>query len=208
MFEVKDKFEEVAQIFNPTIDNTSFGEGNVSVDQRNTFMAVGSPKEGSGKVYIYNRPSESLPWQLSDVLFPLNGLANSDEAFGAAVSLTPDSRYLIVGSPNASNIKSRFLGNYDPFTSYAIGDIVKYSNSFWKTNIVIEPQSPAVLFSTFTNYNQLLYDLNLNTLNSEEPLWLLAGNYPFDNIQDVDHFVIRINDGVYQGIVEDDEVVL
>ncbi len=59
---------------------------------------------------------------------------DSNWGFGQSVALSPDGKYLAIGSPHASNIKSKLKGDYNNSISYIQGDIVLYSEQLWKAD--------------------------------------------------------------------------
>jgi len=60
-------------------------------------------------------------------LYPL-----SNSSFGASVAVSPDNRWLVIGTPFASNIPTRFKGALDAVTNYNVGDIVLYAGKLWQ----------------------------------------------------------------------------
>ena len=52
-------------------------------------------------------------------------------------------------------------------------------------------------FNSFVNYDQIIYDLNLDEEGSEDIDSLLAGNYPFTNVT-ADHFLVRVPPLMYE----------
>ena len=52
--------------------------------------------------------------------------------FGNGLAVSEDGRWLIVGAPGASGIRSNFLGEYDPQSQYFVNDIVLFSGQLWK----------------------------------------------------------------------------
>ena len=184
---------------------TNFAES-FSVDERNCLLAVGAPNDEDGKVYVYRRPSESVNWELLQVLEPIT-LYASTQRFGSSVKVSADGKYVIVGAPNASNVKTTFKGTYNQPTDYSAGDIVTYQNSYWSADTAIQGSESNITFNSFGNYDQIVYDLNLDEERPEELDLLLAGNYPFTGIN-ADHFLVRAPKDIYEGIGVTDEVFL
>ena len=63
---------------------------------------------------------------------PLGFVSNVTGSFGAALAITPDSRFLVVGSPEATDIRSQYRGDFDPTVSYQLDDIVLYDGRLWR----------------------------------------------------------------------------
>jgi len=189
------------------VDNElNFGYS-LSADFRNTFLAVGAPNDGDGKVYIYSRGSETGQFQLLDTIEPPDGYADTGQKFGSSVSFSEDSKYLIVGAPNATNVRTLYKGDYSIYQDYAIGNVASYNGAYWEASVEIKGTAEGSLFDSFTNYNDLLYSLNLDEYGSEEIPFLIAGNYPFTQIT-TDHFLVRVTFDVYQGIAPGDGIYL
>lgn len=52
--------------------------------------------------------------------------------FGQVISTSPDTRFMAVGVPNASDIPSDFLGTWSAITVYSSDDVVEYNGAFYK----------------------------------------------------------------------------
>jgi hypothetical protein len=237
-----------------SIPNETFALS-MSANKSNTVLAVGSPDENDGKVYIYTRGSANGNFVLSQViaapttttftykrfytgatytvgdLVQFNNnfytvsethIAGQDfdltkhtilttppnlQKFGAAVSLTEDGKYLIVGSPNASNVKTRYKANYDPSISYVQDDIVTYNNKLWKATTSIVPQSASIQFTSFGSVVQQIESIGNTTQASEQIDIILTGKYPFTGIN-VDHVLLKAPKLQYAGLDINDEIKL
>jgi hypothetical protein len=71
-----------------------------------------------------------------------------DQVFGESLALSPDSRWLIVGSPKASGVESRFKGLFNPNETYEANDIVLYNNSLWRANTGIAGDGSTINIGT------------------------------------------------------------
>ena len=200
------KFDLLDSIGSKQTTPTNFGVAK-SVDERNVILAIGAPEEENGKVYIYRRASESTNWSLFQVLLPSPDICASGQKFGSSIELSKDGKYIIIGSPNASNVKTPFKGAYSGPTDYSAGDIVLYNQAYWSADNAIEGSEANIQFNSFANYNQIIYELNLDEERSEDIDSLLAGNFPFTNVT-ADHFLVRIPTAMYQGIGLEDEIFL
>ena len=170
----------------------------LATDSKNTVLIVGSPDNGDGKVFVYTRAGNSGSYQLVQVLQPEEGLADDLQRFGAAVAISADGRYLAVGSPNASNVKTNFQGTYDEATDYPENSIVAYQESLWQALVNIDGAETNIIFGSFDSVPQALVDLSLTESDDEKVNVLLAGDYPFTNIN-TDHFLIKAPRDMYEG---------
>ena len=237
-----------------SISNETFAVS-MCANKSNTVLAVGSPDENDGKVYIYTRGSANGNFVLSQViaapttttftykrfytgatytvgdLVQFNNIfytvsethiAGQDfdlakytiltippnlQKFGAAVSITEDGKYLIVGSPNASNVKTRYKANYNSSISYVQDDIVTYNNKLWKATTSIVPQSASIEFTSFGSVVQQIESIGNTTQASEQVDVILTGKYPFTGIN-VDHVLLKVPKLQYAGLDINDEIKL
>ena len=101
----------------------------VIYDNNNKHIIVSIP--GSGLVTVYSENSTGLV--LKQIISPPSGFFNNTlGSFGSKMAISPDGKYLIVGSPDASGVKSNFLGDWRPDVIYRQGDIVLYQGRLWK----------------------------------------------------------------------------
>ena len=99
----------------------------------NQLLAVGLPENGTnGSVVVYSRVSESLPYTLLQTIEPDDDIYNANAKFGSSVCITNNGQYLLIGAPNASDVKSKYTGEYDGTQSYNEGDIVSDRGTLWK----------------------------------------------------------------------------
>ena len=113
--------------------NTEFGKS-ISVDDNNSFIAVGAPtaNNGNGAVLIYARSGESATPTLIQIIEKDLSLGLESVKFGYSVEFSQDGRYLFVGSPYASNVQTRYVGEIDPVGTYLAGDIVSDRGTLWR----------------------------------------------------------------------------
>jgi hypothetical protein len=97
-------------------------------------IIVGIPQ--SSFVVAYNAARPTLA-PIQFIAPPTEFLAALDQVFGEAIAISPDSRWLIVGSPKASGVDSRFRETFDPSATYEANDIVLYNNTLWRANRLI-----------------------------------------------------------------------
>ena len=90
-----------------------------------------SSMPATGYVFSYVETAEGLKlYQIisppTSVKLKLNG------SFGLSMAASEDGEYLIIGSPYASFIASKFMGDFKPTDSYFAGEIVLYNGKLWK----------------------------------------------------------------------------
>ena len=92
---------------------------------------------GSGFVLAYtNRTSALAPTAslgLKQIIPPPAGFVSAvDGVFGEVLAKSPDERWLAVGSPNASGVRSKFRGELNSLNDYLEGEIVLYQGKLWE----------------------------------------------------------------------------
>lgn len=203
-------FDKKNQIANPTALDTGYGQS-FAIDSRNTYMVIGAPDDGNGKVYVYSRPSVNKAWQLLKLLEP--DATDIGSKFGTSVDITDDGRFLLVGAPHSSNLKTRIKGAFDESLEYAQGDIVEYNGLYFVALVTILPETDAQQFDPFFSPSVFLLENNLNNENASLAPIILTGDYPTfvgtgDDPKITDHIIIRIDEDTYKGIAVDDEIII
>jgi len=95
-----------------------------------------SSMPGSNMVVAYLERSEGLkPFQT--LLKPDNISSAVDKVFGETLAISPDGRWLAVGSPNANGVKSDYQDIFNTTASYDKGDIVLYQGRLWRAKVDI-----------------------------------------------------------------------
>ena len=242
--------------------DTSFGSALAS-DDRNTTMLVGAPTEGNGKVYVYNRSSDSLNFSQTQVIEVSDNVAKlynnwapnvnyvdeiiidnglfyqcitphlsdaelgfesnyfvqipvpSDTlAFGSAVAISPDGNNIIIGSPNASDVKTKYApgGTFLPNSAYTKGTIVSKDEQLWKSLVAIQPAVQNIEFISFNSVTQIVDTLDVENDNAVSMPVLVIGNYAINPIteqlafanQPATHMLIRAPLTQYEGSEEND----
>ncbi len=114
----------------------------VLYDNVNKHIIVSIP--GSGYVMIYVEDGTLL--RLKQTIAAPVGYSNVvSGSFGDSMTISPDSKYLIIGSPMASGVPSTYKGEWDANALYAIGDVVVYGGRLYKAlNAVIADGSTEV----------------------------------------------------------------
>ena len=81
-------------------------------------------------VLIYKESSESLNLYAS--ITPPEFLENSmNFSLGKGMAISADGRWLLIGAPNASGVRSKFAGDYDANGQYFAEEITRYANRLW-----------------------------------------------------------------------------
>lgn len=90
---------------------------------------VGMP--GSGLVMLYSEGTNGLV--LSQIIPPpISFKDNLGSSFGNKIALSPDTRFLVIATPNASSISNDYRGEFDPLADYFLGDIVLFEGRLWR----------------------------------------------------------------------------
>ena len=176
----------------------------VTADNNNVFVTA--PEVENGKVYYYRRSSESFNVQLDqEISFAQQGLMTSfANGFASSVSVSPDGEYLIAGLPQASGVKTRFQGLFDPDATYTKNQIVKFRESLWRANRTIFPQISTQPFSTFSSYNNIIGSFDDN---DQLAALIIAGDSQLAN-NITNHILVRAPKEMYQGTTAGDKVNL
>lgn len=114
----------------------SFIEGPVGTGSKvlydNVYKQVITSIPGSGYVISYADSGTTLP--IRSIVQPPETLRDQvNNSFGFDMALSPDSRWLVVTAPNASNISHNYIGEYNPTPGqqFVTGDIVSYEGKYW-----------------------------------------------------------------------------
>jgi len=84
----------------------------------------------SNYILIYKELTDSLSLYAS--ITPPDFLQNSmNFSLGKGMAISADGRWLLIGAPNASGVKSKFAGDYDVTGQYFAGEITRYANRLW-----------------------------------------------------------------------------
>jgi len=94
-------------------------------------IATGIP--GSGYVMIYTTKASGEVIGLKQIVPPPDGFETAvGTSFGKVLAVSPDYKWLAVGSPNASGVKSAYQGELYQYRSYLAGEIVLYQGKLWE----------------------------------------------------------------------------
>jgi hypothetical protein len=206
-------------VTNPSLyDSTDQGFSNsVAVTKNNTNVFVSSYNDLNGKVSVYRRTREASNLILDQEIIPENNdfFDINDADFGRSITVSPDGEYLVIGIPQASDVKTRLayktdantgLSTFDfqPDATYVKNDIVRYRESLWKANREILPQIANQPFSTFDTYINLASSADADSTTLQ---LLVAGDSGLSN-NTVNHLLVRAPKNMYLGTAPGDTVNL
>ena len=158
---------------------------------------------------MFTRGSESGTLTLSqiiespttDPLLSNTDLFGSGSNFGKAVDISPDGNFVVIGAPNAGNLKTEYKGVYNTNSNYNVGNIVQYKQQLWRATNQIEGAIAQDLFSTFDSSAFYKENVGFQTTN------LLIGDSIFLN-QTTDHILIRASVEQYTATKIGDRLIL
>ena len=176
----------------------------LAANNNNTLLCVGAPDNNNGKVFVYVRAGNAGSYQLNQIIEPDSGLADDNEKFGYSIDVDETGRYLVVGSPEASNVRSDFNGEWVTTTNYNPSDIVRYKDNLWSANKEIDGATNAIQFGSFESVAQIMVAL-LQTEQDDNPRpTILTGDYPFNSEEidaafNTDHWIVKAPRDMYDG---------
>ena len=189
-------------------DIRNFGSS-LSANDLNTVLVVGAPSptsEKRGRIDIHFRAAENLNLIQGQVIDCPDGLFDGDNSFGESTALSSDGRFLFVGAPYASNVKTNYRGIFDPANTYQENEIVQYTNQFWKAKTVVFPSDDSLAYPSFSSHIQELIKTYENTVYDN--LWLvLRGNFTFQE-ESTDHVLVKAQSVQYAGTEPGDKLQL
>jgi hypothetical protein len=182
------------------LDSTEKDFGSAfSVSKNNNRIAITAPKDLNGSVYVYQRPSDNTEFgflqQIDEQLF----LFDSNGGFGQSVAMSPDGKYLAIGSPHASNVKSKLKGDFENNISYLQNDIVLYSSQLWKAARNIEADALQLYQNHSSNAQAKGNDYISDTQSYPEIEYIVRGDYTLGANSDTDHILVRAEKEQFEG---------
>ena len=199
-----DNVISTGKITNQTLDNTNGYLSSFAANQRNTILVVGAPNADNGKIFVYTRPTSfNLYSPFDELTVDTNfttgnpSLTDANPGFGSSVSITPDGKYIFVGSPLASNVKTNFQGQFDENTNYSTNSVVEYLGNKWEAILPVSAKIDSRPYVTFNSSADL---------DNQTP-YILTGNYPFTNTQ-ADHILVRVPKDIYDAVEVNQQIVL
>lgn len=185
-WEVIQKKDQYA-VFSPTdYGKNPLGSGTTVVYAKLLNQVISSIP-GSNRIEVYSVDTTGLSRYQAISLDESSNFTESpssvESSFGMSMAISPDNRFLIIGSPMASRIRSRYKGNYDMHAIYVIGDIVSYDGNLWELtfNSIYENQS--YIFGYDSTVTEIIGDGSTNTIGDGSTLgmWELATNIYSDS---------------------------
>ena len=119
--------------------------------------------------------------------------------------MSRDSKWLVVGAPQASNVKTKFAGNFTGNQSYVKNDIVQYQENFWEAQFPIAQAQGVLTFNSFYD-TATIAEASWNGSTYPEVVYAIRGNYNF-NVP-TDHMLIRAPLTQYEATAAGDTIVL
>jgi hypothetical protein len=102
----------------------------VLYDSNRRNLIVSIPGSGIVVVYIESRNALAVKQTIEP---PDDFEATVLNTFGESLALSPDSRWMAVGSPKASGVKSYYKGIFDPTANYFSDDVVLFNGRLWRS---------------------------------------------------------------------------
>ena len=203
------------EISNTKLTNTNFGKS-IAANAKNTLLAISATGEDEGKVYIYERGTESGQYTLlqiiesptENIFSSTSQVFNTGVQYGDNLALSDDGLHLIVGVPNATNIRSNFKGTYVPSNNYNVNEIVQYKEQLWQALNQVYSKDDSVDFTSFDSHVfafESTYDADL--LGYENITNLVIGDHVFGNVT-TEHMLIRANTEQFLGTAVGDKLQL
>lgn len=101
----------------------------VIYDNNHRHIISSIPKSGFVMCYVENTSGLILKQIINPPIGISTRLMNS---FGQKMAVSPDGRYLVIGSPLATDVPSDYRGEWNPTAQYAANDVVLYAGRLWK----------------------------------------------------------------------------
>ena len=191
------------------LDSTQkdFGQ-NFDISDNNNYIAVSAPKDLNGSVYVFKRPSDNTEFSYLQQIDEQAFLFEQNGGFGTSVAITPDAKYLAIGSPNASNNKSKYKNDYSSLSEYVANDIVLYDEQLWRAKRAIEADSVQQFPTVSKNIESLENDYDSFTQTYPERIYMARGDYSLGEDEATDHILIRAEQEQFEGTKPGDRLFL
>ena len=192
------------------ISNVETGEGHlfgkvIATNDRNTILIVSAAEKE--QVYVFTRVSDNVNYTHRQTIEAPIELYTGPGKFGTSVALTDDGDHLVIGAPYASNVRTKWKGDFDGGIVYVPGDVVKYLETFWEAQFDIAAATGALLFQSFYS-SAFIEEANFDAVNNSYPeiVYAIRGDYGLDVT--TDHYLIRAPVEQYEGSSASDTIVL
>ena len=160
-----------------------------AISSNNKDLFLSSPESGNGKVFYYTRNREDTAHEFVQTFTSLELPFSTENAkYGKSVSVSDDGEFLAIGIPGASQIKTKYKGDYVSNVLYSKRDIVKYKESLWRANRNIVQEGTTQTFETYDSYINIESRIDQDSTN----LTLLSQAYPgLGSTSGNDHILVR-----------------
>ena len=207
----KQVYELKPNILNTTaglLDSTEKDFGNsISTTDNNNTLAITAPKDLNGSVYVFQRPSDNVEFGLLQQIDDQAFYYDQNGGFGTDAALSPDGKWLAIGSPEASNVRSYYKGDYKATSAYNTGDIVLYNEQLWQADRNIESQAIQTFVNHASNAQAAENDYNTESSSYPEIIYMMRGN-PNMPADATDHILIRAETQQWEGTKAGDVLTL
>jgi hypothetical protein len=151
---------------NNSAANLKFGK-NVLLNKKGNVAIV---TNDTGQVHVYDVSSTNASWiQRQTILPPFFGASTSNQPsmFGETLAISPDGRWLAIGSPNISRVRSNYVGNFNPTLTYSNNNVVSYAG---RPYVALSAVPAGTTPSTNATYWKLLDYIPTNTTGTDNAL--------------------------------------
>lgn len=129
--------------------------------------------------YVANAVEFNQQLRIKQLIAPETGVeAFVNNSFGQSIAVSPDGKWLAIGSPRASGAPSDFKGIFNPASTYATGDIVLYQGRLWEATSAFAGDSSGFI------------------LDGDKPNWQLSKLIPLnlegDAVGPLNHGVVSL----------------
>ena len=182
-----DNVEGFGQTIAASSDNLTLAVGSINVEVSSNI---------SGVVHVYSRDTEDTELVRIQTITPPEDHIDSitaTQSFGESIAISVDGEYLVIGSPTASNVLTRYNGEFSENTTYLKNDIVQYNELLWAAQQKILASTENIIYSSFDSYAFVAKDSD-----SSEIALIVVGDYGIPSTS-VDHLLIRAPIDQYEG---------
>ena len=187
-----------------TGEDHEFGQF-IATDDRNTILIASAV--GQEKVYVFNRVADNVNYYHRQTIEAPTDLYTGSGKFGSSIALTDDGKHLVISAPKASNVKTKFKGDFDGGVSYVSSEIVRYLEAYWEAQFPISAATGALTFPSYWS-TAFIEEANYDAVNNSYPdiVYAIRGDYGLD--VSTDHILIRAPVAQYEGSAVGDKLVL
>ena len=182
----------------------------IASNRSGNVIIAGDPDNSNGRLFVYKRNSSRVGYKMIQVIEPA-AYAADNQKFGASVDLSEDGKWLLVGSPNASNVKTNYKSAFSLSTDYDKDDIVSYKDRIWKAKFDLPSVTAGANFNTFSSVVQGVYTLGEQSNAGYNTPAMAIGNYAIRTdtnlsafTDQVDHILVRAPKALYDNTITSD----